>query len=160
MDILPTLVKLAGSEAPNDRIIDGKDIWPLLSGQTKASPHEALFYFNGLHVRAVRSGPWKLFVSAPGEEQQKGKAAVTGNSTAKRTQPDGSLSGPPLLYNLDTDIGEKTDVAAKNPDVVKKLLGYVSRMEADLGEGFKNGSGVRPCGNVDNPKPLLLSPQE
>ena len=47
IDVLPTLVKLAGGTVPADRKIDGKDIWPLLAGQTKESPHEALFYFNG-----------------------------------------------------------------------------------------------------------------
>ena len=61
IDVLPTFVKLAGGQVPADRKIDGKDIWPLLSGQTKASPHEALFYFNGLQtggrpLRPVEAG--------------------------------------------------------------------------------------------------------
>ena len=45
---------------PADRTIDGRDIWPLLSGQTHESPHEALFYFNGNRLEAVRAagGNW------------------------------------------------------------------------------------------------------
>ncbi len=56
IDVLPTLVKLAGGSVPTDRKIDGKDIWPLLAGQTRESPHDALFYFNGNQLQAVRSG--------------------------------------------------------------------------------------------------------
>jgi arylsulfatase A len=33
MDLLPTFANLAGAELPSDRIIDGRDIWPLMSGQ-------------------------------------------------------------------------------------------------------------------------------
>ena len=41
IDILPTFAKLAGSQPPPDRIIDGRDIWPLLSGQPGAkTPHD------------------------------------------------------------------------------------------------------------------------
>ena len=47
MDVLPTLVKLAGGAVSSNRVIDGKAIWPPLSGQSKQSPHEALFYFKG-----------------------------------------------------------------------------------------------------------------
>ena len=36
MDVLPTLVKLAGGKVPGDRTIDGRDIWPLLSGPEPA----------------------------------------------------------------------------------------------------------------------------
>ncbi len=55
-DIFPTLVKLAGAEVPADRIIDGRDIWPWLSGRrTSGEPHEALYFFahNGRDLNAV-----------------------------------------------------------------------------------------------------------
>ena len=120
MDVLPTLVKLAGGKVPADRKIDGKDIWPLLSGQTTASPHEALFYFNGLKLEAVRSGPWKLAIAPQGTGLPKGAA-----EPVKHTGP--------RLYNLDTDIGELTDVAAQHPDVVARLQKLVRQMDADLG---------------------------
>ncbi len=63
MDLYPTLAALAGAELPSgqvsgvDIIIDGRDIWPLMSGEPGAtSPHEAFYYDLG----AVRSGRWKL----------------------------------------------------------------------------------------------------
>jgi arylsulfatase A len=126
IDLLPTFVKLAGGEVPKDRVIDGKDLWPLLSGTKTESPHDAYYCFagNGL-MKAVRSGPWKLYL-------------------------DGAK-----LYHLDKDLTEKNDVAAMNPDVVKKLQGFVERMDKDLGVS-KKGPGVRAPGRVENPQPLLL----
>jgi len=63
MDLLPTFAALAGAQVPQDRTIDGKDVSALLLGRPGAtSPHEAFFYYRGNSLRAVRSGPWKLFV--------------------------------------------------------------------------------------------------
>ncbi len=142
MDVLPTLVKLAGGQLPTDPVIDGKDIWPLLSGQSKQSPHEALYYFNGNRLEAVRCGPWKLTIVERG--RRPGKAQ------------NGHMPRPsaPTLYNLDRDIGETTDVAAQHPDVVAKLQGFVRRMDADLGV-TRLGPGCRSSGKVDCPRPLV-----
>jgi hypothetical protein len=62
----------------------------------------------------------------------------------------------PRLYNLDTDPGEQNDVAAQHPDAVKRLKGFIEKMNADLGISLGRGPGVRPCGKVANPKPLLM----
>ena len=88
MDVLPTLVKLAGGEVPGDRVIDGKDIWPLLSGRSKQSPHEALFYFKGNRLEAVRSGPWKLaIVGADRRRHRQGEEAFGRTLHAEALQP-------------------------------------------------------------------------
>ncbi len=142
IDLLPTFVKLAGGSVPADRKIDGADLSPLLLGQTKDSPREAHYYFNGNRLEAVRSGPWKLAIAPQSENIGKPKEA--------EKQPF-----VPKLYNLDTDIGEKTDVAEKHPDVVKRLQELVAKMDADLGAA-KQSPGVRPPGRVQKPQPLLL----
>ena len=141
MDVLPTFVKLAGGNVPSERKLDGKDVWPLLSGQTKASPHEALCYFNGLKLEAVRAGPWKLAIAPQGTGLPKGAA-----NPVEHTGP--------RLYNLDTDIGELADVAAQHPEVVARLQKFVQQMDADLGVTGE-GPGVRPPDRVANPQPLL-----
>ena len=57
IDVLPTVARLAGAPLPNDRIIDGRDIWPLLGGERRAaSPHDALYFYWGQELHAVRSG--------------------------------------------------------------------------------------------------------
>jgi arylsulfatase A-like enzyme len=136
-DVLPTIVHLAGGEVPTDRKIDGLDIWPVLSGQSQTSPHEALFYWppDGGKVKAVRSGPWKLSVF---EATEVGK-------------PKACLE----LYNLDQDIGETTNVAVQNPDVVNRLKPLIDAIQQEIGKKDPR-SGFRPAGHVDHPKPLLL----
>jgi arylsulfatase A len=57
IDILPTIAKLTGSKVPTDRVIDGKDISPLLLAEAGAkSPHEVHYY----EIDGVRRGSWKL----------------------------------------------------------------------------------------------------
>ncbi|HLJ56302.1 MAG TPA: hypothetical protein VKT77_14775, partial [Chthonomonadaceae bacterium] len=139
-------VKLAGGAAPTARKIDGVDIWPVLSGQARASTREAQYYFNANRLEAVRSGHWKLAITP----QYEG----TPGSKPPSMRPGDSY--PPRLYNLDEDIGERNDVAAANPEVVSRLMLLVAKMDADLGV-TSLGPGVRPPGRVANPKPLLLA---
>ncbi len=65
--LLPTFVKLAGGTVPTDNKIDGKidgkDIAPLLLGQTMESPHDAWYYYSGYNMQAVRVGEWKLAIA-------------------------------------------------------------------------------------------------
>ncbi|MFG0335439.1 MAG: sulfatase, partial [Maioricimonas sp. JB049] len=101
MDLYPTFANLAGGEVPDDRVIDGRDIWPLLIGHPEAvSPLEAFYYYDRGDLRAVRSGKWKLYL------------------------PTDARRGPnsPELYDLVGDIAEEQNVAADHPDVVARLL--------------------------------------
>ncbi len=145
IDFLPTFVKLAGGAAPSDRKIDGKDITPLLLGQTKDSPHEARYYYNGYKLQAVRVGPWKLAIAPQNDGMGKAGPAIAA-----------SLDKP-RLYNLDTDIDEKMDVAADHPDVVDRRKALAGKMAAELGDG-KPGPEVRPAGYVENA--ITLYPTE
>jgi arylsulfatase A len=143
IDLLPTFVKLAGGELPKDRTIDGRDIWPLLSGQKDArSPHEALYFYWGGHLDAVRSGKWKLHLpheyrSLKGEP---GSGGTPGPYETRRIE----LS----LFDLQTDLGETRNVAAEHAEVVQRLLRLAEAARADLGdtETAQKGAGVRPPG--------------
>ncbi len=60
IDLLPTIAGLVGAGLPHHEI-DGKDIWPLISGQSgTTSPQEAYYFYWGDHLQGVRSGKWKL----------------------------------------------------------------------------------------------------
>ncbi|MBI2479083.1 MAG: sulfatase-like hydrolase/transferase, partial [Planctomycetia bacterium] len=125
MDILPTLVKLAGGAVPSDRKIDGGDIWPILAGDADAkSPHETFYYYRGLNLQALRHGPWKLHL---------------GNGE---------------LYHLDDDVSESKNVAKQHPEVVASLHELAEKTNGDLGMKDL-GPGCRPLGTVDNPQPLI-----
>jgi arylsulfatase A-like enzyme len=142
-DLLPTFLKLAGGRLPDQRKLDGADLWPLLSGHRRAQVHSAFYYFNGAKLEAVRSGPWKLALPGQG----------AGSSAAK--VPSETPSPATRLYNLDRDIGESTDVARQHPRVLRRLERLLAQMDADLGRN-QAGPGVRPPGRVARPQPLLL----
>ncbi|KAL8190213.1 UNVERIFIED_CONTAM: hypothetical protein K2H54_043842 [Gekko kuhli] len=54
MDIYPTLVHLAGGTVPQDRVIDGRNLMPLLQGSVQHSEHEFMFHYCGAYLHAVR----------------------------------------------------------------------------------------------------------
>uniref|UniRef100_A0A8C9DAE1 Steroid sulfatase n=1 Tax=Panthera leo TaxID=9689 RepID=A0A8C9DAE1_PANLE len=57
MDVFPTVATLAGAPLPEDRIIDGRDLMPLLQGKTQHSDHEFLFHYCNFYLNAVRWHP-------------------------------------------------------------------------------------------------------
>lgn len=150
MDILPTFAGLAGAKLPT-RKIDGGDIWPLLAGKADAkTPHETFYYYRGLKLEAVRSGDWKLQL-AGGDAPKKGKGQGQGK------QPEAAKQEPyPRLYNLGSDLGEASNVAAQRPDVVARLQALADATKSDLGLNDA-GPGCRQLGRVENPKPLIAA---
>ncbi|MHC4171930.1 MAG: sulfatase family protein [Planctomycetota bacterium] len=145
MDILPTIAKLTGAKLPTHRI-DGKDIWPLISGRRRAkSPHEAFFYYRGFALEAVRSGKWKLHLPH-GYRTLAGRKGGTGGQPVKYEQGKIGLA----LFDLEKDVGEQNDVSARHPDVVRRLLGLADQMREDLGDSAKKmtGRNRRPPGRI------------
>ena len=128
MDILPTFTRLAAAELPEDRMIDGFNIAPLLLGSPHAtSPTKAFYYYQRDQLKAVRSGPWKYFAS--GE-----------------------------LYHLEKDIGETRDVANQHGQVVAQMKRRLERARVDLGDGQRKGANTRPVGIARPPRTLLPRP--
>lgn len=140
MDLLPTLARLAGAEIPNDRVIDGKDIWPLLSGQPGASsPHEAIYYLRGRGVQAIRVGDWKYRMAA--EKPTKAKASK--RSAAKETKS--KKVSIETLHDLSNDIGEQSNLLDQHPDIARRLKQQMTRFESNLREN------LRPAGVASAP---------
>ncbi len=137
IDLLPTFVALAGGTVPATPVIDGRDITPILLGQSKESAREAHYYFASYDLQAVRQGRWKLALSPQPEGMGK-QAAKT---------PPGLR-----LYDLDADIGEQTDVAAQHPEVVARLKTLADKMAAEI--GGKTPTARRPAGEVKDAKTL------
>ena len=140
LDFYTTFAHIAGAEVPEDRIIDGKDIQPLMYGEPDAkSPHEAFFYYQLNNLEAVRSGKWKLHF-AKHEWGKKGPKAFEINE----------------LYDLENDMSEITNLYDKHPEIVKEIEKMANKMQEDIGDAWKGikGKNVRPIGRVKNPKPL------
>ena len=133
MDFFPTFARLAGAKIATDRIIDGIDMEPLLSGGP--SGRKTFFYYSGENLCAVRAGAWKLHVF----------------------RRDASYNGPVNeLYNLDLDIGESDNRYDAYPSIVQELTELIESCRVDLGDASTGceGVNVRPAGRVDNPVPL------
>ncbi len=144
MDFLPTFARLAGAQLPPDRVVDGKDAWPVLAGESGAtSPHAAFYYYHVDRLQAVRAGKWKLFL--PIAEGEPNRTRDLDRST-------------PLLFDVATDVAESKNLAKENSDVVQRLMVYARQAIADLGDGTESGQNQRPAGFVQNPQPQIYNP--
>jgi arylsulfatase A-like enzyme len=149
MDLLPTFARLAGATLPTERILDGHDIWPLLSGEGEVSSlHERFFYYRSGELQAVRSGKWKLHVP---HRYPSVVAAEVGADGMPGRYAQGEIGV--ALYDLETDPGERLDVAAEHPDVVARLRALVEWAREDIGDELTGRVGVnaRPAGQVEEP---------
>jgi arylsulfatase A len=138
IDLLPTCVSIAGGKLPAEPVIDGRDLSPILFGTGKESSREAHYYFNGYNLQAVRQGPWKLAIVPQVD------AADKSTEQASKTNP--------RLYNLETDLGEKMNIADEHPEIVAKLKSLAARMNEEIGS--PSPKARRPAGVVANPKTL------
>ena len=102
-DWMPTLCALVGHKPQRDLKWDGRDILPILTIAT-THPESRILYCKGPNrASSVSDGQWKLIVT---------------DKTAE-------------LYNLTEDIGEKNDLAAKNPDMVRELRAKLESLSAN-----------------------------
>ena len=132
MDFYPTLAEAAGAPVPTDRIIDGKDIRPLMFAEPDAqSQHDAFFYYKRNTIEAVRSGQWKLHIRKDDTEINE-------------------------LYNLGTDVGEINNIYDQHPDIVQDLMTKIDACRQDIGDEAADikGQNIRPIGRVENPDTL------
>ncbi|MDA8775388.1 sulfatase-like hydrolase/transferase [Opitutales bacterium] len=122
IDLVPTLLEITKTKAPNNANFDGESLPDVLLGKSNLSRKQDLLFrrppdrdsFYGvedLPDLAIRSGKWKLLCEYDGSD--------------------------PSLYDLTKDRGEKNDIADKNPKIVKelsqKVITWHKSMPADNG---------------------------
>ncbi len=104
MDLYPTILNLAGASLPEDRKLDGKDLYPLITGE-KEEVQDVVYYYLRNELQAVRKGSYKAhFVTKPSYKKVKPKR-----------------HDPPLLYNIDEDPSEKYEIGEKHPEVIEEI---------------------------------------
>jgi len=171
IDLFPTLAALLARYPesrgawPPARKIDGRSALPLLLGEPDAkSPHEALFFYAGEELHAVRSGDWKLhfphpYLTTAGAPGRGGKPSEWGKGTP-RSILDSSMDAIASrhgqrvaqlelsLFNLRTDPGETRNVAAKHPEIVARLTQLAEPIRAELGDSLTGvkATAARPAG--------------
>jgi arylsulfatase len=139
LDLLPTVAALAGAALPENQL-DGRDISAWLRDGPPAGADDAVHYYHvGTHLQAVRQGRWKLHLPRPYPVPW----LHPGIRRAHVADADRFEIKTPLLYDLDIDVGEKTDVAAQHPEVVQTLLTLAEKARAEIGDYDRVGSGAR-----------------
>ena len=117
LDIIQTFAALSGTQAPNDRKMDGVDLSAVLKSGSKSSRTE-FHYWKSAELCAVRSGKWKLHFVI--------QDPVTYWKKTKLEKPE--------LYDLESDISEKYNVADQYPEIVTQLIAMAETHEADTAD--------------------------
>jgi len=117
MDLFTTCLTLAGVKPPADRIIDGKDLSPVLFG-SGPSRCDVFFFYRGTRLMAVRKGPWKAHLITQNAYGPKSRKSVTHD--------------PPLLFHIEHDPSENYNVAGDHPDVIADIRKEIERHKAKL----------------------------
>ena len=140
LDVLPTFAALAGTKSPGDRVIDGEDIQHLLAGRfSDADPEKAYYYYLKTHLQAARQGKWKLHLPRPAHQPW-----LPWRNPNQHIAPEDHLAlAEPMLFDLEADLGETTDVAADHPDVVARLLQLAEAARDDTGDYDRIGKNQR-----------------
>ena len=144
IDLLPTFAAVAGVPLPKNPI-DGVSLLPLLEGDPEANPRRSFLYYYAHELRAVRKDRWKLLLPHTSRSyagQEPGRDGFPG--------PTVDLKVGLALHDLVADPGERQDVAAAHPDVVRDLQALAESARAELGDALsdRKGRGEREPGRV------------
>lgn len=122
IDFYPSFSEVAGVSPPPSQHVDGVSLVPLLKGGQLRErslfwhyPLRTPHFLGGRSSGAIRKGNWKLieFFEKPALE----------------------------LYNLDDDVGERVNVAAREPALVKQLHGILGEWRHDVAAKLPEGQG-------------------
>jgi arylsulfatase A-like enzyme len=119
-DLYATFASAAGAPMPTDRIVDGKDLLPMVTSKgPAASPRKWFYYYQRFALMAVRSGDYKLMLAA--------------GPNAKQDQA--------MLYDVQHDPGETKEISAEHPEIMKQLQAIAEQAREDLGDSRKDMNG-------------------
>ncbi|MEP4079907.1 arylsulfatase [Haloferula sp.] len=115
-DILPTMAELTAQPTPKQ--VDGVSMLPTLLGKSDQTPNDYLYFefvqgnSKSYTSRALRMGDWKAVQRSENNKGQK--------------------FAPIELYNLKKDLGEKNNLASKNPELVQQMEKLMDRAHTPL----------------------------
>lgn len=114
VDLLPTLLSVAGSEDVTPNGIDGINQWPMIVGEKPSVRNEVLLNTTPFHG-AIRIGEWKLI-----------RNGGVGANAVNKTGEDRFE-----LFNLKSDPGEETDLSQKNPEKLAELKRRLEQLQKE-----------------------------
>jgi arylsulfatase len=138
-DFYTTFAALAGASVPTDRVIDGVDLSAFLHGRSEKTPRTDYAYYIWTSLQAVRQGKWKLHLPRPKDPEWLRPLVLS-----EHNEPEDS--GPitePLLFDIESDLRERRNLAVDHPEIVANLLAAAERAREDLGDHDRLGRNVR-----------------
>ncbi len=122
IDVLPTIAAITNTPLPQNKKIDGLDMSSLWMGNTDNSPRtEFVHYTSQGNLEGLRQNNWKLLIKKPRQPRNRNR------------KQQGSPKAPQvMLFDLSKDIGESTNLAESNPDVVAKLRSRMEELDEEI----------------------------
>ena len=118
-DLFVTFMQLAGVPLPQDRLIDGKDILPLLKGEAP-TPHDTLYYYDTRTPVGVRYQHWKYY-----------RNYITDNASFW------PLHQGPFLFDLETDPNESYSLVESQPERAAEMAAMLKAFEAEMAANLR-----------------------
>ena len=119
IDLLPTIAELTKTPLPKDKKIDGLNAASLLEGGNDSPRKEFIYYTSRGDLEGLRQGKWKILVKKKRKPRNAGK-------NWKAPAPE------VLLFDIKNDLGEKNNLADKNPKKVKELTARMNVLDAEI----------------------------
>ncbi len=135
MDLLPSFSALLNQPLSGNKI-DGVNILSMLMGEDNPVREEFAYYFN-YNLNGIRKGKYKLLVGDVNFSES-------------------CVFDSPELYDLDKDVSEENNIKESNPEILADLMSSMERYRKAFGDMCDGSLGdeIRPCAEIDNPKPL------
>ncbi len=115
VDFMASFAALTEQKLPEGAGPDSVNVLPALLGRSKTARQSLVEHAGSL---ALIEGDWKLIAPGKGAKLSRNTNTELGNDTE------------PQLYNLATDPGETTNLAAKHPDRVRAMMAALERLRA------------------------------
>lgn len=128
IDLLPSIAKLADSSLPGENKIDGMDASAAILGKGRAPRDEFIYYTSRGELDGIRIGKWKLLWQKP-QAPRKNK----GKNKAKAVDKKPTIS----LFDLEADLGEQTNLADAQPEIVEKLKSRMLYLDKEITENAR-----------------------
>lgn len=119
IDLFPTILNHLGVPLPKDRIIDGIDIFDLVTGNDKKTPHEILHFIRGMKSMGARKTHYKYEVKQ-----------MSDNSTYKNR----FIQVDAMLFDLEIDQNESYSMVSRFPKLADELQIEIDNMNSSIEE--------------------------
>ena len=137
IDWMPTFASITDSKLSKNKI-DGKNIWPLLSGETNKSPHKKLyFYYRINELHSIRMNEWKIHF----KRTYRSLNGKNGGIDGMPVKYDMNLLEKNELYNLKNDPEERNNVYDDFPEIVLIMEKLGTKAREELGDNLTDVIG-------------------